>query len=341
MSETGRKRTWRGKVVVLSLSLLVGLFVAELFVRFLVGTPLSERLPIMEMRSNPHRGWQMVPGMDHYTYHHLVTVNEHGFRGPEIEPKRDDVVRVLALGDSLLYGQGVGDDETIAVYLEAALRESDAQGRAWEVINTGHRAYDTRQELALLEELGGELRPDVVVVFWYWNDVLERNIEDTYRRLKEVEPVTFDTGDRVEGGSWWTWHARQLVRRSALVMLLHDLKVEAGIGPLPEGFVPNAMARLDGYVTRFQLLAAEKGFRLHFAIVPDPNVLLGDHIGGEVTATATAKLREKGVEPVEFLPAIRELYERDGELPVIPFDGHYLPPANRAMARMLVAPILE
>jgi hypothetical protein len=335
------KRPWRGKVLALLLSLFAGLVVAEIAVRVLVGSPLSERLPIMEMQSNPHRGWQMVPGKDHYTYHHLVRVNEHGFRGPPIEPPREDRIRVLALGDSLVYGQGVGDGDTIPVYLEAALGESDPQARAWEVINSGHRAYDTRQELALIEELGEELQPDVVVVFWFWNDIFERDIEDTCRRLKEIEPVAFDTGNRVEGAAWWKWQGLQFLRRSALVMLLHDTAVEMGTDPLPGNLLPNALFRLDGYARRFEELAASMGFRLVFALIPDPNALLGPHPSCEVSAQVTEVLRTHGIEPVDLLPAVREVFERDRALPVIPFDGHYLPEANRAMGQRLAERLIE
>jgi len=38
---------------------------------------------------------------------------------------------------------------------------------------------------------------------------------------------------------------------------------------------------------------------------------------------------------------VRRLYEEEDRMPVIPFDGHYLPEGNRAMAGALADHILE
>src|SRR5262245_45917719 len=196
MAETASRRR-RKRFLVLALSLALALGLAELVVRGLVGVPLAERLPLLSVRANPYRGWEMVPGT-HYTYLHSVHVNALGLRGPELGPKAPGELRVLFLGDSLTYGQGVADDETVPYTLERGLRAREPD-RAWTVVNGGVRAYGTAQELGLLEELGARIEPDVVVLGWYWNDVAEREIGPSYEDFRARGEVVFDTGDRLEG----------------------------------------------------------------------------------------------------------------------------------------------
>jgi hypothetical protein len=297
-------------------------------------------LPILMMQSNPARGWMMVPGETHYTYHHPVHVNALGLRGREVGPKQPGTLRLLALGDSLVYGQGVADDETLPAYLEAQLNllpGAAGEGRRWEVINAGHRAYDTRQELALVDELEAQLDPDVVVLFWYWNDLLGRDIRDTYERLKLVEPVTFDTGDRLEGWSGVRWRLRQVARRSALLMFVHDLIGWRKAKPVGPELRANGLARVDRHLERFVAQSRELGFLPVFAVVPDSRALRGSHQSEEIGAEIEELARRHGLATISLLAPLRELGARtDGSL-TIPFDGHYLPQANLAMAQHVAA----
>jgi len=335
------RRTWRRKLLALAIALLASLLVGEIVVRVAVGAPLSERLPILFMRANPTRGWEMVPGT-HYTYHHPVQVNGLGLRGPELEAKAEGELRVLALGDSLIYGQGVGDEETLPHYLGESLRTLDLEERPWTAVNAGHRSYDTRQELALLEELGPAIQPDVVVVFWYWNDLIERDIVKTYTNLKERGEVSFDTGDRVEGWSRVNWYAHELLRRSALLMLVHDLRRRGdplrlvGDQPVEEGF-----ERLAGYLDRLQRLGAEAGFVPLVAVIPDANALSGPHQSRDLDQRVLVLARERGLACVNLRTALEPLVEQGGSLPVIPYDGHYAPRANAAMARAVAEQVLQ
>ena len=76
----------RRRLAALGISLVAAAVAGELLVRAWIGAPLRERLPILMMQSNPARGWMMVPGETHYTYHHPVHVNALGLRGPEVRP---------------------------------------------------------------------------------------------------------------------------------------------------------------------------------------------------------------------------------------------------------------
>ncbi|MFT5291257.1 MAG: lysophospholipase L1-like esterase [Planctomycetota bacterium] len=335
------KGRWKRRCIALFLGLAVPFLVGEFAVRLTLGSPLSERLPIMEIQANAQRGWEMVPSTTHYTYQHAVHVNALGLRGAEIQPKQTGERRVLALGDSLIYGQGVGGDETVPAYLEGLLRARGVMGtQNWSVVNAGHRAYDTHQELGLLRELGEEINADVIVLFWYWNDINERDMTGTFERLSASGPIFFDTGDKLEGMDEWRWRVKQFARRSALVMALYDIFAQKTPEPQDPGYVDAALLRLGDYLDEFVHRARKMGVALYLAPIPDSGALLGDHPGIEVRERAITLAKSKGIQVIDLVPGLRTLAEERGSLPILPFDGHYQPEGNAAIAEA-VATVLD
>lgn len=333
------RRSWRRKVVALALSCVVSFLIAEVFARIFYGVPLQEHLPIMMMEAHKTRGWAMVPGKEHYTYTHRVRINALGLRGPEVAAKQPGEARVLVLGDSLAYGQGVGDEHTMPAALERSLTRRQP-GRKWSVVNAGHRAYDTRQELALLEELGPGIAPDVVVLCWYWNDYQERDIAMTYARLQGQGELAFDTVNKLEGLDWLAWQGTQLLRRSAFVMVLHDVLRSRDLGLGPDD-IRLGLQRLHGYLERMRGLSAQWPFDLVVALMPDPNVLYGDRETVELARCAGEVAQRLGICLVDLQPAIEDLFQRSKKLPILPFDGHYDESGNAAMADLLAVRLVE
>lgn len=101
---------------------------------------------------------------------HTYTHNRHGLRDTDEPPGiRGSRRRILMLGDSVVWGLGVGDGTTFSDVLERLLPGT-------QVINMGVSAYGTGEELLLLQHEGFQHHPDLVVlVFCVGNDV-----EDTY-----------------------------------------------------------------------------------------------------------------------------------------------------------------
>ncbi|MCA9216322.1 MAG: tetratricopeptide repeat protein [Planctomycetales bacterium] len=91
--------------------------------------------------------------------------NSHGQRDkPRSLEKPEGVTRVLLLGDSVVEGYGLPEDQTISQQLEQQL------GPATEVLNFGVSAYCTLAEIELLEVKGLAFDPDVVVLLFVEND---------------------------------------------------------------------------------------------------------------------------------------------------------------------------
>ena len=111
------------------------------------------------MRGNPWLLWELIPG-DHFEQGGHVHVNAAGFRGPERAPK--ERTRLLAVGDSSVYGFGLDDNEVFTARLEAA---HDA-----DFINAAVPGYSTFQSLNLLRGRALDLEPDVLLVGNLWSD---------------------------------------------------------------------------------------------------------------------------------------------------------------------------
>lgn len=103
-----------------------------------------------------------------------VTTNSRGFRTPEFETKKPDgVYRILALGDSIMFGFGCNDGECCLRVMEKLLNERRQQERSprYEVINTATVGYNTAMEVALFEHVALEYEPDLVLIDWVGNDL--------------------------------------------------------------------------------------------------------------------------------------------------------------------------
>jgi hypothetical protein len=331
-----RRAAWIRRLAALGFGCLFAFVVAEAAVRAIFGAPLPELRPLMKVRPNPYRGWEMVQEA-HYTYDHPVSVNSLGLRGPEPGSKKPGEVRVLALGDSLVYGQGVGDEATLPAQLERILR---ARHGSITVVNGGMRHYNTAQEVGLLEELASRIDPDVVLLCWYRNDVQLVNIPAVYRRMRDRGTVTFDVGGRMEGWTLAKWRFRQLLRRSALLMELHDVYRICTAEPDDPAAIRIGLAMVEGQLRRLTQLAAERGFRVGVAIIPFPGILLAEDPDLSIEERLAAITRSLALPTIDLRPSLAGL-TGNGPLPVVPYDGHYDETANGVMAeetaRFLVA----
>src|SRR5262249_39736248 len=144
--------------------------------------PNPARQPQIAYQYDSEIRYVLLPNQRGWIDDGFATTNAFGFRGQApVTPKPHDLVRVVAVGDSVTFGLGVNDDDTFCVQTERLLRSRHA-GLDLEVNNLAVPGYDTRQEVTLLGRHVESLRPDVVLVGFYSNDVpdsLEDNASGT------------------------------------------------------------------------------------------------------------------------------------------------------------------
>lgn len=95
-----------------------------------------------------------------------VQTNSYGLRDVEIGPKAPGVIRLLVLGDSFTWGDGVNLDDTYVKQLEKLLNERCGRARSssYQVINAGVPEWGPAQMWLYLKDYGVRFQPDLVLL---------------------------------------------------------------------------------------------------------------------------------------------------------------------------------
>lgn len=329
-----------GILVLLLCSTVVSLLVAEIAVRVTWGTPMPEKLPLVRVKPDPDLGWVMLPNDVHYTYEIEVRLNALGFRGSEVERKANNEYRILAIGDSHIYGQGIPDNDLLTAKLEAKLNSRGDPCR-YRVVNMGVRAYSLNQEYVLLKKVGLVLDPDHVVLFFYINDFHPVNIERRYQRYNDMDWYMFDLSARPNDDVLRKWNMVQLLRRSALLMLIHDLyrnfisgeSIEQQIlaGRRTEE-IEQLIVDAKDYLDKFQALASSRDFLLTVVAIPVSSQINRSYENEMYQSILRSHLSERNIDFLDLLPSFQRDYRQNKRVPVLPFDGHYDIHGNEVMA---------
>jgi lysophospholipase L1-like esterase len=279
-------------------------------------------------------------------------VNELGFRGPPVPvEKRAGIFRIAALGDSFTYGTGVGEDETWPAQLAVRLREL-APERTIEVLNWGVPAYNTRQEVAQLNQRLHAYRPDLVVICAYINDAsgearAEGEHGEATWETRAVQCLGLTSGRWEEGAPMSPAQRRMMAlrERSRLVDLV-DYKLYGWlmgrvaarnyVADWAEGSPGLEMVR--GALSYALVLSRREGFDLVAAIYPDLPSLGPPYAFAEQHAAFAALCSELGI-PCQDLTAVFDGQDKRA-LQVHAHDKHPNAAAHRlaadALARFLL-----
>lgn len=120
------------------------------------------------LASHPTRGWTLPVSATFSWGSQPATTNSLGMRSPEprggAPGDYDDVTRVLVVGDSSVFGDGVTDQGTLPTQLAARL------GSAFDVQNGGVPGYTCPQVRDLVDELRPAFSPDLLLAYVMHND---------------------------------------------------------------------------------------------------------------------------------------------------------------------------
>ncbi len=160
-----RARLLLGRLLLAVTSSVLTLAVADLWLRTKVGACGRTPFRTSTIKGLPH---ELCPGRT-TTYKGVpVRINRSGLRGAEIPPPIAGVERIALIGDSVTFGNGCPEEETIAAELE---RELTRLGRPTQVLNCGVPAYNADNVAVLLREVALELEPTRVIWIMVANDV--------------------------------------------------------------------------------------------------------------------------------------------------------------------------
>jgi lysophospholipase L1-like esterase len=177
------------RILVLLLSILFTLLAAETALRLLA--PFQdytlETIRCFPDQYHPLYGYAGIPRLDAMfilpDFKHRIVNNSRGFRDRERSFEKGGEKRIVVLGDSTAWGWGVEAEERFSDVMERRLK-------GWEVINLAQAGYSTDQELLVLQEEGLKYHPDIVLLLFDRNDVVEGN---NARQIDGIQPKPYFT----------------------------------------------------------------------------------------------------------------------------------------------------
>lgn len=112
------------------------------------------------------------------------TINSLGMNDYEYSEKTSDDYRILALGDSFVWGAyGTGLDEHFLKILESRLNQN-SKNTNFQILKAGVPGYGTDQELLYLKSEGIKLKPEMIMLYFYTND-FDDNMVSSEREANE------------------------------------------------------------------------------------------------------------------------------------------------------------
>lgn len=334
-----RRRTFVLNILLLLLSSAVGLAMMEGLLVFLVPPPIVWLDPQESYHVDSKVGHRLVPGQHSYTHSFPVVTNSYGLRDREFSAvPGPGVVRILCLGDSLTFGDGVAAEDTYAKQLEARLGQEGTV--RYEVINAGVPSYDTWQEVAYFEEWGWRLKPNTVVIGFYANDVVPKP-----ERVNAA--LTGDGMLRRQGvGGILPDFAVHTLKRSRLLLFLRDrvgklsnlvspseqfLHQQSLLDGTQNNFVERGWQEVDVSMQKMAALKKEQGFELVLVIFPMAEQLLRDSPRTYYQLRVQAIADKYGIPSIDLLDSFQREFTGFGSL-FVEWDGHPGPKAHRIAA---------
>jgi lysophospholipase L1-like esterase len=331
--------SWLRRVAVtgalLGSSLLVTFCVLEVSLRILYPPPARFLYPQESYDFDPEVGYVLRPTQTAFTHDRPVHTNALGLRDHEIAPDpAPGTVRVLALGDSQTFGNGLDLDETWPKQLERTLPTGPA--RRWEVVNAGVPATDTWQHEILLRRLLDVTKPHIVVLALYVNDVVPRHdprVVDTTERTNSWEKRLTYTLKRSAVVTWLfhrvylPWYARRADQVGSVEEHVlagrSDPRAERGWQQVEQSLMVMKQ-RCDG-----------RGITLIVAVLPRRDQVSGGRPERSYNQRAVAVATAHGIEVIDLLPDLIAAYRVHGAGLFVPWDGHNSAAANRVIAATL------
>lgn len=136
---------------------------------------------MIRLNPNPRIIYELIPNLSVRFKDQPLSINASGFRGQEIPIEKNvRTLRIVGIGDSIMFGWGVQEHETYLALLTQKLN-ANAQGFVWEAINTGVPGYNTWMEVETLKQKGVRYQPDIVILNYVGNDTNLPNFITTER----------------------------------------------------------------------------------------------------------------------------------------------------------------
>lgn len=299
----------------------VALILAEIALRFTrpslgatdtkIDTPRTQAPP-----SSP--GWPLFRG--------------HGGDDFVVTPKQD-ARRIVIVGDSFTWGDGVEADEAYPVVLENMLRERRGE-EAIEVTSWSRPGWNTWREWKSLQPQLPMLDPDLLIIGYCINDAEPLN----RRQLMELRKV-MRTAQHEPSSPFVTWSYNHTQLGALLYNFFENRRVRKTVTAYYQTLYDEGRSgwvRAQDALVLFSKLAKQQSFPVLLVVFPIFDSELDYHYGyRNLHPVIEAAATRAGIEVLDLLPAYEGFDGRD--LAVVPFsNAHPSPLAHRVAAEQIL-----
>lgn len=327
----GRLGRALARLALLAVSLALAAIAGEVALARLGARPVTAGGGSIEIY-DPLLGWRPRPGLATRLkapeFDVAVRINAQGFRADrEVPDARGARPRLVAVGDSFTFGEGVEGSETYVAQLERG---------GVEAVNLGVPGYGVGQALLMLESRGLRFRPDVALLGLYTPDVF-RTDDAAHGSYQQPD---FD----LAGGRLVVRNLPvpppgspppplDLARRFRLTRFVADRLEHLGWGdvwPVNEA----VLRRLAGSARR-------AGARPLAVVLPTREEVYGGALSrtlqGRTIGRVEAILRRAGIDFADAAPDLREAARRDpGTRLYYAVNGHMTAAGHRIVAAAIL-----
>ena len=264
----------------------------------------SEIEELRGARPDPVLNRAHIPGLkfvyraeDKQEFETFVEYNSKGLNDYEYDYKKpENTVRILAFGDSFVEAIQVRREENFCGFMERVLNSGNLPKR-YEIINMGVSGYSPILEYLYLKNEGLKYEPDIVVLYFFMNDVYEDSLYKGMATFSDnglPVKVHWRGVDKVEKLEGWKKRERKIfnsvksflnkskfyvflkerVYRLLAMVELKEMKKEEKKNPffiLTRDPIPKESQLWDetfGYISAIREMTKEKGIKFLLVIIP-------------------------------------------------------------------------
>ena len=126
---------------------------------------------IIRKSDDPRIVYELRPRLDVRFAGGRLTTSDAGFRGGDVSvPKPPGAYRIVGIGDSYMFGQGVSDEETYLARRPGLMKQA-SPAPAVETVNLAVPGFNTVMEVELLRRRLDRLEPDLILIEIVGNDL--------------------------------------------------------------------------------------------------------------------------------------------------------------------------
>jgi hypothetical protein len=257
---------------------------------------------IYQQSEDERISYELIPNISRKAYRQTVTTNSLGFRSAELDAEKPTIVM---LGDSIAFGYGVADDETLAAQLAEHMPE-------YNVLNTAAPGYHLGMQKAVYETKLQQLDPVMLMLVFHYNDFEPQTgwLDDTgiirapdwTPTDPECSPVTQGLLGLLPGKCWLDLHSAFYKATKKVVNMRYAKEAltesrEEEVQEQPEDTITDAQMRR--YLSQLDALIAvlPQDMPKVFAIWPDR------FLHTQSRATLTAAVEQRGFYVIDLYSA--------------------------------------